>query len=159
MFSLTSKNFFLNCKYFSLNGKYFSLNGKKFPLNGKKFSLIGKKFSLDSKIFSLDGKIFSLNGIFFPSTVKSFLQSKMYFARINIGLVDFFSIFQAVCIHGNAVGLCRSNSNAAASLYPQLPTKKRFATDPKCWAWKETFFTLLQTYFTILTYYRVSTEL
>ena len=45
---------------------------------------------------------------------------------------DFFCDFQTPCIHGNAVGLCRSNSNAAASLYPQLPTKKRFATDPKC---------------------------
>ena len=152
MFSLKSKKFSLNGKKFSLSGKMFSLTSKKCSFNGKKFPLNGKKFSLN-------GKIFYLNGIFFPSTVKSFLQSKMYFAQINIGLVDFFSIFQAVCIHGNAVGLCRSNSNAAASLYPQLPTKKRFATDPKCWAWKETFFTLLQTYFTILTYYRVSTEL
>ena len=41
----------------------------------------------------------------------------------------FFRFWSSVCTHGNAVGLCRSNSNAtAASLYPQLPTKKRFGT-------------------------------
>ena len=70
---------------FSLTSKKYSFNGKKFPLNGKKFSL--------------NGKIFYLNGIFFPSTVKSFLQSKMYFAQINIGLVDFFFQIFKQCVY------------------------------------------------------------
>ena len=97
----------------NFNGSKFSLSGKCFPSQVKIFFLTVNIFpstvnifpstvkSVPSmvKSFPFTVKFFPLTVKFFTSTVKSFLQSKMYFAQINIWLVDFFFQIFKQCVY------------------------------------------------------------